>query len=335
MIGRLALWLGLLGGAVPVAAETFVVVISGLGGEASYSRSFHAWSSDLVESAVAAGVPARNVFYLAEDRKRDPDRIDGVSRQETVRETLAEVTRRAGPEDDVWVVLFGHGSDRAGETRVSLPGPDMSGRDFAEALEPMDVRHLVFVNATSASGGFVPLLSGPGRVVVTATRSAAERHAPLFGGFFAEGLAEGRADIDKDERVSLLEAFEYARAEVARAYASENQLQTEHALLDDNGDGSGSLEPELAEGADGILASRVFLAPPLDSGAATSPELSALVARREELEQRLAELRSQRESLAEELYYQELETLLVELARIGEKIRALSGGAEPEAPEGS
>lgn len=322
MIGKLSLVLAL-AGALPAAAETWLLVISGLGGDEAYSQSFYEWSSTLVDGALDAGVPAPNVIYLAADPERDPDRIDGVSRQEQIREALASLRSRAGAGDDVWVVLFGHGSARGGEARVNLPGPDMSGRDFAELLEGLSVRNLVFINATSASGDFVPLLSAPGRVVITATRSAAERHAPLFGGFFVEGLVAGKADVDKDERISLLEAFDYASSEVEMAYSSQNQLRTEHALLDDNGDGSGSLEPQLGEGKDGAAASRLFLAGPARIGEATSPELSRLLARRQELEDRVAQLRSQRGSLAEELYLQELEGLLLELARVGESIQKL------------
>ena len=38
----------------------------------------------------------------------------------------------------------------------------------------------------------------------------------------------------------MLEAFQYAKAEVARAYEREGLLATEHAMLDDNGDKNGS-----------------------------------------------------------------------------------------------
>src|SRR5205085_8538772 len=79
-----------------------------------------------------------------------------------------------------------------------------------------------------------------------------------FGGYFVQAFASEGADTDKDSKVSLLEAFEFARREVARFYETEHRLQTEHALIDDNGDGQGSREPNLVAG-DGAVARRFVL----------------------------------------------------------------------------
>ena len=308
----------------PAAAQaSHVLVVSGLGGDPEYSARFADWGARLVGAALDAGVPAAQAVWLAERDGVHP-RASGVARVEAVRAEVAAVAERSSPGDLVLIVLFGHGSARGGEARINLPGPDLSAGDLAAMLGPLGDRRVVVVNAASASGGFVTPLSATGRVVITATRSPAEAEATRFGGHFVDALAGDAADTDKDGSVSILEAFEFARREVARAFAAANSLATEHALLDDNGDGRGSLEPG---DADGALAARVALGP----GAARvmeasgDPELDRLRAERDRLETALAALRARKDSMEAAAYDRELERLLLEIARTGRAIRDREG----------
>jgi hypothetical protein len=314
--------------AAPAGAATHLLVISGLGGEESYSKSFHDWSVSLVESAIASGIPASNVVYLAEDPAADPEHIAGDSKRETIDATLRKLGASAGAGGELWIVIFAHGSARGDEATVNLPGPDLSGGELAAMLEKLPVKKVVIANASSASGDFVKELSAPGRAIVTATRSIAEKHAPVFGGFFAEAFKDNRADTDKDDRVSLLEAFEYARLAVARAFETDGRMATEHAMLDDNGDHAGTLEPKAMGKDDGVIASRLFLGGGVVR-VASSPELARLQAKKTELENQIAQLRAQRPSTSteQEGYLGELETLLLELARTNEAIARLGGSA--------
>jgi hypothetical protein len=313
--------------ATPSGAATHLLVISGLGGEESFSKSFHEWSTSLIDSAVASGVPEANVVYLAEDPARDAERIDGAARKETIESTLLKMGESAGTGGELWIVIFGHGSARGDEATINLPGPDLSGSELAAMIERLPVERVAIANASSASADFVERLSGPGRAIVTATRSISERHAPTFGGFFSEGFKDQRADVDKDERVSLLEAFDYARIAVARAFEEDGRMATEHPMLDDNGDRKGSLEPKATGDADGLLASRLFLGSESTPGA-SSPELDQLRAKKNELEGRIAELRAQRSGHEEEVYLRELEALLLDLARTNAEIERLAGTGE-------
>ena len=108
-------------------------------------------------------------------------------------------------------------------------GPTWGRRSSTPLLAKLKSRQVVFVNTASASGPFVEALSGPGRTIVTATRNGAEQYATLFGGHFVEALNSEAADADKNKRVSVLEAFLFAKAEVAQAYEREGLLATEHA----------------------------------------------------------------------------------------------------------
>ncbi|HUG42043.1 MAG TPA: hypothetical protein VMM12_16365 [Longimicrobiales bacterium] len=306
------------------AQQTHVLVVSGLGGDAEYSARFVAWSVALLDAAVAAGVPAAGARWLAEREGVHP-RAAGVARVDAVGAELAALAARSAPGDLILLVLFGHGSARGGEARINLPGPDLSAGELAAMLVPLSDRRLVVVNAASASGGFIAPLAAPGRVVITATRSSAEAEATRFGAHFVAGLAGAEADTDKDGAVSILEAFEYARLEVARSFEETGSLATEHALLEDDGDGRGSLEPG---GADGALAARITLAPPTAAagmGASGDPQLDRLRAERARLEQALAQLRARKDGMETEAYERELERLLLEIARTGRAIREREG----------
>ena len=114
-------------------------------------------------------------------------------------------------------------------------------------------------------------LAGPNRVLITSTRAGAEHNFSRFGDYISKSIADPAADLDKDEQTSLLEAFLAASAGVREFYSSETRLATEHALLDDNGDGKGTpsewfeglrATKSPKEGAlDGLLANQWRLVP--------------------------------------------------------------------------
>lgn len=314
----------------PAEAQGYLVVITGIGGDPHTGRTFHQWASALAAAAPRLGLPDSHVIYLGDDPTLDPGRIAARSTKANVEVALRGVAGRVRAGDQVVVVLIGHGSERQGEPRFNLPGPDITAAEFAALLSTLPTERVAFVNTTSASGGFLPVLSAPGRAVVTATKSGFERNQTRFPQYFVDAVTGDGADTDKDARVSLLEAFIYARREVARAYETEDRLLTEHAMLDDNGDGEGSAEPG-REAADGALAGTILLAGAQPAAAAThDPELERLYGKRADLERRLAALRQRKAELAPDEYERQLEELLVELAMTGRAIRAREAkGREP------
>jgi hypothetical protein len=243
-----------------------------------------------------------------------------------IEQAIRHVAGSAEPDARVFIVLFGHGSAVGGEARFNIPGPDLTANDFATLLARFGTQEVVFANLTSASGDFVAALAGPRRTVITATKSGFERNESRFAGHFVEALAGTSADLDKDDRVSVREAFVYARREVEREYERDRQLLTEHALLDDDGDGQGTGAPA-AERGDGTRAATLFLddrALAAEQGVA-DPELARLYRERRELEQQLARLRAAKSGIDASTYETELERLLLQLARVGQAIREKGG----------
>ena len=310
----------ILGG--PLAAQTRVIIVTGASGEANYAASFHAAGSSLVDALVTKhGFTPDDITWLAEDPARDTARIDAKSSKQELKDAIARIATRARAGDRVLLILIGHGSHAGSDARFNLPGPDLTAAELAVMLEPLSAMQVAVVNAASASGDFLPVLSAKNRVVVTATKSSYERNETLFPQYFIAAFATAGADTDKDERVSLLEAFTFAKREVARAYEADSRLPTEHAILDDDGDRRGSAEPDPRAG-DGAVARRFIIgARPTTAAAASSDADRALVTRKERLEAQVDSLRRRKETMATDAYERELERLLLDLARVSQTIR--------------
>jgi len=311
------------------AQRTHLLIVSGLGGEPQYTEQFRAWGLALADVARKRyAMPDSEVVYLAEEGTKDV-RISGASTKVNVEAAFARFAKRAAPGDEVVIVLIGHGSGSAEDSKISLPGPDMSARDFARDLAAFGTQQVGFVDLTSASGDMLPVLSGPNRVIITATKSSFERNESVFVKYFVAALTGDGADVDKDGRVSLLEAYRYAVTETKRYYDDQGRLQTEHAQLDDDGDKKGTAEPDMrvAAGADGALARRIFLGGGVyaSMAGANDPRLAALYKERFALEGRIEELKKRKTTLSADAYDDALENLLVELAMKSKAIRAMEG----------
>jgi hypothetical protein len=201
----------------------------------------------------------------------------------------------------------------------------MTAAEFEPLLARLAPRRVVFVNTASASGPFVEALSAPGRTIVTATRSGRESFATIFGGYFVDALTAEAADADKNNRVSVLEAFEYARREVAAAYERQGIILTEHALLDDAGDGKGTDKPA-ADGKIGRTAGLLALGTLGESEALPAdPKVRALHEERRALERRVESLRLMKDGMDPQKYTSQLEALLTELALKTRRIRDAEG----------
>jgi hypothetical protein len=311
---------------------THVLIVAGVGGAPEYEQAFHDDAMRMAEAGrTGNSIPDSAITVLTEHPERDPRRVAARSTKIEVERAIARIAKAARAGDVVLVLLIGHGSARDGHSFFNLPGPDMSAADFSRALRPLAAQQVAIVNTASASAEFIPVLSAKNHAIITATSSVLERNATRFARHFIAAYAGNEADADKDGRLSLLEAYTYARREVAREYESANELQSEHAMLDDNGDGKGTAEPG-AHTADGALASRFFL----DQGAAASnvvagtaandPRVAALLHRKDSLGAKIDALRRRKASMDSTAYERALEALLLDLATTNQTLRQLAGG---------
>lgn len=298
-------------------ADRYLLLVSGISGEAYYADRFDRWAGTLRDVAIQhLNIAPDRLIYLAESHESAPGSIAARSSKANVLAAVADVAKRSRPGDMVLVMLIGHGTASGERALFNLPGPDLSAAELAGALDALAGRQVAVVNGAPASAPFINALSATGRIVITATSSAAENQHTRFAGQFSAAFAVDAADADKDKRVSLLEAFRYARREVERSFELDGRLVTEHALLDDNGDGLGSPDPDPRPAGDGALARRFYLESEFDGAAEDGPgrERLALQIEAQRLVDRVEALKRLKLTLDSAQYEQRLEDLLVELA---------------------
>ena len=140
------------------------------------------------------------------------------------------------------MIVLGHGHFDGRHSHLNIPGPDLDERAFGRLFEGLTAREQVFWITTSASGFFLKPLSAPGRIVITATEADQEVNETLFPLALADVLASppDGIDRDKDGQISVFELYLAVVADVMKRYVDDEDLPTEHARLDDNGDGRGS-----------------------------------------------------------------------------------------------
>jgi hypothetical protein len=294
------------GRGVVSAQEAHVAVIVGLAGDPEFAELYGKWGASLVDAATTRyGIPKDHVLYLNEKPDADAKRATGRSTRDEIVKAFDRLAA-AGADDVVFVVLIGHGSFDGRNAKFNLKGPDLSAADFSALLRKLPSKHIVFANTTSASGPFKEELAGPGRTIITATRNGAEQYATLFPGYFVDAFATDTADADKNRRVTVQEAFDYATREVARAYEREGLLATEHAVIDDGG----KLASAFALGTAG--------ADPLPA----DPKVRALYVERREMERRVEALKLLKDSMDPARYSSELEKLVTDIALKTREIRA-------------
>ncbi len=293
----------------------YAVILSGASGDEEFAKRFKGWTSELREALVGRfGFDASRVAVLSETAEGGASRATA----EEVRRAFASLKASAGPESTVFVFLIGHGTYDGRQAKFGLVGPDLTAAEYAELVGNLSARRVVILNMASASGEFIKPLSGRGRVVVTATRSGQEQNATRFPEHFIAALGSRDADADQNGRVSVLEAFDFASRLTAEQYKSAGRLATEHALLDDSGDGVGHAT---AEGGDGALARTTYLDSLSVEQAAANAETGRLLRERERLEEEVELLKSRKSALPEAEYEAELERIFVTLAKVNRNIK--------------
>src|ERR1700730_18526572 len=290
--------------AASLRGDSYFLTIAGLGGEDQYEQRFTGWASDLTKLLKAE--PGAKV-----------DALSGKDATKANIEAKLRALATTKADDSFVLVLIGHGTYDDLDYKFNIPGPDISATELAALLDKIPAKQVI-VNATSASGGSLPVLQKPKRVVITATKSGTEKNATVFARFFIEALRDPAADTDKNQAVSVLEAFRYAEAKTGKYFETQKRLATEHALIEDVGKGEGVKAPS-AENGEGLIANRQVL---LHLGSVASivndPEKQKLLKRKDELETQIDELKYRKAAVPQREYQQQMRQLLLDLATVQE-----------------
>jgi hypothetical protein len=291
---------------VQVDPNKYAVIINGPGGEATYTKQFDEWTAQL-KSLLSDryGFDAKNITVP----RATAEEVKGV---------FGTLKSQLDANNVLFVFLIGHGSFDGKESKFNLIGPDLSASEYNALLSALPTKRVVVFNMSSASGEFIKSLAAKGRIVVTATRNGKETNATRFTGFFIAALTATDADTDQDGHTSVLEAFVYANRLTADFYKRAGRLASEHALIDDNGDGVGH---EKVEAGEGLLARATYLdSLSIDEAAATAAT-GRLLKERTRLEGEIEQLIARKGSTPEAEYESTLERLFIELAKINRSIK--------------
>jgi hypothetical protein len=300
-----------------IAQNRWAVIISGASGGEKYAEQMATWRSDLRAALVDRyQFKPEFVKMFVDETATSGDKGSA----ENVKKFFAEMKKGSAKDDFVFIVLIGHGTYDGNVAKFNLVGPDMTAKDWTDLLGGIQGR-VTLVNTTEASFPFLETLTSKGRVVITATDSAAQKYATVFPEYFVKARKEASTGLDKNGRTSVFEVFTAASAAVKQHYEQRGQLTTERALIDDNGDGKG--REATAEGPDGGIARIAYL----DSEAVpanASPELAELIKKRRALEQQAEEHKELRGVMPEAEWQKTFEKLMLDLATVSAEIRKKS-----------
>jgi len=302
------------------AGDRYALIVTGASGGDAYASKYTTWRTAMTTILREKfHYPAERVVVLAETEG------DGVqkSTRENVQRALGDFRKRLTKDDQLLVLLIGHGTSLDGdEAKFNLVGPDLTASEWADLIKPIPGR-VVFVDTTGASFPFLRKLAGRGRVVLTATDSSAQQFETVFPEYFVKAFDAQGADVDKSGRVSIWEAFSFASAGVRAWFEQKGTLPTERPLLDDTGAGIGR-EVQNPASTDGAVARVTYIEPEAPLALPADAAQAALVRRRADLEAQLEELKARKEQMPPDQYDAELEKVLVEIARIGAQLRTKS-----------
>jgi hypothetical protein len=293
--------------ALSAHASVYYVTVAGLGGEPDYEQRFTANAKDLDKLFKESGSSA-HVYTLTGTQ----------ATRAQLTQTLASIAHDAKPEDDFVLMLIGHGSFDGADYKFNLVGPDITAGELGELCDRIPAKRQLIVNATSASGGSVAALEKPGRGVIAATKSGTEKNATVFARYWVEALQDPTADLNKSDSISAMEAFAFAQRKTAAFYESQKRLATEHPVFEDTGKNEPVREPSKSEGV--LLANFTVLRIGAAQKQANNPAKQGLLAKKEDLEQKIDALKYQKAAMDPADYKQQLTEALVQLAQVQQEL---------------
>jgi len=222
--------------------QKWAVIVVGLPGDKEHDKTFRD-SADQIQKWLVESLqfPEGHIVRMPRETT-DRDVSSGSLTAADIRSTLADVNQKLQAQDSLWVFTLGHGNYDGKRAWFHVAGRDASAEDFGRWFADIRCREQVIWLTHSSSGWFLKPLSKPGRIVMTATAADDEANETEFPHALAAVSQQPAAQLDanRDQLVSVDELYAAIVQEVLRRFKSDNRLPTEHAQLDDNGDGVGT-----------------------------------------------------------------------------------------------
>ncbi len=277
-------------------AELYVTIVQGLGGEPVFEENFHTQSQTLAEASASLTDADKVTLFNGEDATR-----------ENLLAHFESQSAMMNEDDRAAIYLIGHGSFDGEEYKFNIPGIDISTEDILGIMESFPGQNHFLLNTSSTSGALLEPLGNESRILVTATRSGNEKNATFFGEFFVEALSSEDADLNKNNNISIEEAFGYAQRQVEEYFESQGQLATEHSEII----GDGAAQFTLARINPVVISNE-------------SPRIAELQEQNLNIDRQIENLQLRRSELSNQEYIEQLQALILQSARINEEIDQLT-----------
>jgi len=288
-------------------ADSSAIIIQGIGGSDEYDMKFSKWATGTQNALVQdLGFAKDHVVLLAGDG----------AKKESIQKAFDQMKQQVKPQDTFLLFLIGSGSYDT-DYKLSIPGPDLTGTEYGKLIDSLNPARSVVVSGSDSSGALFDKISAKNRVIVASSR-ATEKEPAVFYEYFLQGLKGLAADEDKDKKVSIWEAFKYATAAVDRFFKEQTRIQTEHAGLGANG--AAQVAANVSDQEAPVLA-RVTSFNADRPVIVSDPKLQTLLTEKKAIEQKVEDLRLQKNLLPEAEYDKRLEDLILELSRKNQQIQ--------------
>jgi hypothetical protein len=294
-------------------AESSALIISGAPGDEEHTKKYTAWteSTRLVLVGEMGFLPNR-VIVLSNEK----------ATQAEIKDAFAKIKDQLKPADSFFLFLIGHGSYDGLEYKFNNVGPDLTGSDFSKLLATLSASRIVVVNSSSNSGGATEAMAGKNRMIVSATKTGFEGNDTVFYEYFLAGLQKSAADENKDQKVSVWEAFKFAVDGVERFYKDTGRIATEHPQISDNGSpmsGVVSSAPVMANLTSFNVDRPVTVA---------DAKLQTLLDEQKQIQQKIEALQINKASMSPADFDKQIEDLILQLAQKTQQVeeqRKISG----------
>src|SRR5690348_7019573 len=113
------------------AQDTHLLVDAGVGGDPEHVAQFTKWATAVVDGAKKHGTPDANITLLGENPEESGGKMKGRATRDAVTKAFNDIAAVAKPNDEIFVLLIGHGSFDGKSAAFNLLGPDLSAADYA------------------------------------------------------------------------------------------------------------------------------------------------------------------------------------------------------------
>lgn len=234
-----------------VTTSRHLLICCGLPGDEQHREQMtEACQSIITSSRDLLGVAEEDLVVLAGDEQMQAELQSThsgtqICTRDSIEQSLDQFAKSVGPADAFWLLMIGHSHPYGAESQFNISGKDINQSEFAKMANLIDCREQVFWFTQPLSGFWIKPLARPGRIIVSATEADLEftgTEMPYALAAVMSGSAENQnlEDVDGDSTISLLDLYLATNIEITLRFRAIDRLQTEHAQLDDNGDGRGS-----------------------------------------------------------------------------------------------